>query len=62
MIVGFNMVGFVDHSTCITRGDRGDSLQQVVNKMKHDAQFWHDLLWCLGGKLELSKCGYHVIH
>jgi hypothetical protein len=30
--------------------------------MKDDAQLWHDLLWCSGGKLELSKCGYHVIY
>jgi hypothetical protein len=30
--------------------------------MKEDAQLWHDLLWCSGGKLELSKCGYHVIY
>ena len=62
MIVRFNMVGFVDDSTCITGGEPSDSLQQVINKMKQDAQLWHDLLWCSGGKLELSKCGYHVIH
>jgi hypothetical protein len=30
--------------------------------MREDAQLWHDLLWCSGGKLELSKCGYHIIH
>jgi hypothetical protein len=62
MIVRFNMVGFVDDSTCITGGDAEDSLQQIIDKMKQDAQLWHDLLWCSGGKLELSKCGYHVIH
>jgi hypothetical protein len=62
MVVRFNMVGFVDDSTCITGGEENESLQQVINKMKQDAQLWHDLLWCSGGKLELSKCGYHVIH
>jgi hypothetical protein len=31
-------------------------------EMKEDAQLWHNLLWCSGGKLELSKCRYHVIH
>ena len=30
--------------------------------MKQDVQLCHDLLWCSWGKLELSKCGYHVIH
>ena len=29
--------------------------------MKHDAQLWHDLLWASGGKLELEKCGFHLI-
>ena len=30
--------------------------------MKYDVQLWHDLLWRSWGKLELSKCKYHVIH
>ena len=30
--------------------------------MREDAQLWHDLLWISGGKLELPKCGYHLIH
>jgi hypothetical protein len=62
MVVRFNMVGFVDDSTCITGGNPNDTLQELLEKMKEDAQLWHDLLWCSGGKLELSKCGYHVIH
>jgi hypothetical protein len=62
MVVRFNMVGFVDDSTCITGGNPNDTLQELLQKMKDDAQLWHDLLWCSGGKLELSKCGYHVIH
>jgi len=61
-VVRFNMVGFVDDSTCITGGNKNDTIQELLAKMKDDAQLWHDLLWCSGGKLELSKCGYHVIH
>ena len=30
--------------------------------MQHDAQLWNDLLYCSGGKLELQKCSFHVIH
>ena len=59
------MVGFVRRFNVhyCRGGDTEDSLQQVVSKiMKQDVQLWHDLLWCSWGKLELSKCGYHVIH
>jgi hypothetical protein len=62
MMVRFNMVGLVDNLTCITGGNKNDTLQQLIQKMKEDAQLWHDLLWCSGGKLELPKCGYHIIH
>jgi hypothetical protein len=56
------MVEFVDDSTCMTGGNPDDTLQELLKKMKEDAQLWHDLLWCSGGKLELSKCGYHVLY
>jgi hypothetical protein len=56
------MVGFVDDSTCITGGHKNDTLSELVSKMTEDAQLWHALLWCADGKLELPKCGYHVIH
>jgi hypothetical protein len=55
------MVGFVDDSTCITEGNKNDTLEELLRKMKEDAQLWHDLLLCSGGKVELSKCGCHVI-
>jgi hypothetical protein len=61
-IIRFNMTGFVDDSTCITGGNKNDTLEELLRKMKEDAQLWHDLLWCSGGKLELSKCVYHVIN
>jgi hypothetical protein len=62
MVVRFNMVGFVDDSMCITGGNVNNTLTELLEKMKQDAQLWHDLLWCSGGKLELPKCGYHIIH
>ena len=30
--------------------------------MTHDAQLWYDLLFVSGGKLELPKCGYHLVY
>ena len=62
MMLQFNMVGFVDDSTCITGGNKEDTLQELIQKMKADAQLWHNLLWCSRGKLELQKCGYHLNH
>jgi organic radical activating enzyme len=43
-VVRFNMVGFVDNSTCMTGGNPYDKLQELLEKMKDDAQLWHDLL------------------
>ena len=60
--VRINMVGFVDDSTCITGGNANTSYSEIKDMMKEDAQLWHDLLWITGGKLELPKCGYHVIY
>ena len=62
IFVRLNMIGFVDDSTSITSGDGEDTVKSLLEKVKHDAQLWHDLLWCSGGKLELSKCGYHLIY
>ena len=55
-----NMVGFVDDATCVTAGDPTAPLQDLITRMQHDAQLWNDILWSSGGKLELSKCGYHT--
>ena len=57
-----NMVGFVDDSTCLTGGDRFTSYTQLLEMMKHDAQLWHDVLFTSGGKLELTKCGFHAFN
>ena len=56
------MVGFIDDSTCITGGEADTSYLKIKDMMKEDAQLWHDLLWITGGKLELPKCGYHIIY
>jgi hypothetical protein len=37
-IVRFNMVGFVDDSTCITGGNKNNTLQELLTNMKEDAQ------------------------
>ena len=50
------MIGFVDNSTCITDGDKNDTVKTLKEKMQEDAQLWHDLPWISGGKLELPKC------
>ena len=62
IFIRYNMVGFVDDSTCITGGNPNDSYENLKKKMTEDAQLWHDLLWASGGKLELPKCGYHLIY
>lgn len=56
------MVGFVDDSTCTTGGNALTTFEELKIKMTEDAQLWHDLLWASGGKLELPKCGYHLIY
>ena len=61
-IVRFSMVGFVNDSTCITDGSAEDSYTDLKTKMTQDAQLWHDLLFVSGGKLELPKCGYHLVY
>ena len=45
----------------MTGGKRGETIEQLLVRVKHDAQLWHDLLWASGGKLELTKCGFHLI-
>ena len=37
-------------------------IQELMDKMQHDAQLWHDLLWNSGGTLELPKCFYQILH
>ena len=56
--------GYVDDSSERVN-DFKDTLEvpvsRLVEKMRHDAQTWSDILWFSGGKLKLSKCLYHVM-
>ena len=45
----------------MTGEKQGEMIELLLVRVKHDAQLWHDLLWALGGKLELTKCGFHLI-
>jgi hypothetical protein len=63
--VTFSMVGFVDDSTGTVNSFASDTqptTESLLAKMQHDAQLWHDLLWCSGGMLELPKCSYHFLY
>jgi hypothetical protein len=62
--VKITMVGFVDDSTGTCNDFRPQEqagTAEIAKRMQHDAQAWNDLLWCSGGKLELSKCSFHVL-
>lgn len=62
--VNFSMVGFVDDSTGRVNQFHQrpqPSIQQMTSNMQDDAQLWNDMLWFLGGKLELAKCSYHLL-
>ena len=61
VVVSFSIIGFVDDSTCVTGGKQGKTVEQLLIRVKHDVQLWHNLLWVSGGKLELQKCGLYLI-
>ena len=62
MIVCYHIIGFVDNSTCIVGRNKNNTIKSLKEKMHKDAQLWHNLLWVSGGKLELLKCGYQLVH
>ena len=61
VVVSLSIIGFVDDSTCVTGGKRDETVDQLLVRVKYDTQLWHNLLWASGGKLELQKCGCHLI-
>ena len=61
IIVSFSSIGFVDDFTCVTGGRQDETIDQIIVRVKHDAQLWHDLLWASRGKLEFQKCWFHLI-
>ncbi len=36
-------------------------LDVLLTRLTHEAQTWNDLLFISGGKLELTKCSFHVL-
>ena len=61
VLVSFIIIGFVNDSTCVTCGKQNETVDQLLVLVKHDTQLWHDLLWAPETKLELQKCGFHLI-
>ena len=61
VVLLFSIIGFVDDSTCVTGGKQNETIYQFLERVKYDSQFLHDLLWASVGKLELQKCGFHLI-
>ena len=62
--VKLSMVAFVDDSTGTYNEFQPQSEPDITTMLphaQHDCQTWNDLLWCSGGKLELTKCSYHVL-
>ena len=57
-----SIVGFVDDSTVITSDEPGKPVSSLIDRAQQDAQTWNDILFTSGGKLELPKCGFHVIY
>jgi hypothetical protein len=58
------MIGFVDDSTGQANAfvlNTQPHAEQLVERMREDAQLWNDLLWASGGALVLPKCTYHLI-
>ena len=63
--VHMSMVGFVDDSTGSCNDFQPSTqvpLSTILQRMEQDAQRWNTLLHCSGGKLELPKCSFHVLH
>ena len=56
------LVGFVDNLTTITLAALESTLQELLQPTESDAQLWNDILFTSGGRLEITKCGYHTIY
>jgi hypothetical protein len=57
--VKINNQGFVDDTSLMTNG--GSSIEELLARLKSDAQTWSNLLYSSGGLLELSKCLYYIV-
>ena len=58
------MDAFVDDTTLYNNNfnDPDQSVEKLVQQMQEAAQWWEELLSATGGKLELPKCFYYIIH
>jgi hypothetical protein len=60
--------GYVDDVTCWLNEALTSSLinpmpiEELVGRMRETAQWWEQLLWSTGGRLELPKCFYYILH
>jgi hypothetical protein len=62
--VQLKLSGFVDDTNASLNDwhpQHQADLPTLLTQMTHDAQTWNDLLFISGGKLELSKCSFHVL-
>ena len=62
--------GFVDDTTVwannfqqlTDNSDKQMHLDEIVEGLQKTAQWWEELLYATGGKLELSKCFFYLLH
>jgi hypothetical protein len=62
--VDLKLSGFVDDTNAALNDwqpQREAGLPILLDRLTHDAQTWNDLLFISGGKLELSKCSFHML-
>lgn len=53
MVVRCHIIRFVDNSTCITGRNKNNTIKMLKEKMREDAQLWHNILRVSGVELEL---------
>jgi hypothetical protein len=57
------MEAFVDDTdVAVINSEQPYTSQQLVDILQIDAQHWEKLLFTSGGKLELSKCFFYIMH
>jgi hypothetical protein len=58
--------GFVDNTTIFKTTTCNptdpDAVATLTRELKKAAQWWADVLWETGGKLELDKCFFYLLH
>ena len=62
--ISLSITGFVDNTNACVNDwlpQKDGKLEATLAKAQHNTQLWNDLLFTSGGKLELSKCSYHVL-